>query len=72
VFVDYAGATIDVVCGKTGETRAAQIFVATLGASNLTYAEATWTQSISDWVGSHVRAFTYFGGVPVQIVPPFH
>ncbi len=68
VFVDYAGATMDVVCGKTGEVRAAQIFVATLGASNLTYAEATWTQGISDWVGSHVRAFTYFGGVPVQIV----
>jgi len=70
VFVDYAGATIDVVCGKTGEVRAAQIFVATLGASNLTYAEATWTQNISDWVGAHVRAFNYFGGVPVQIVSP--
>lgn len=68
VFVDYAGATIDVVCGKTGEARAAQIFVATLGASSLTYAEATWTQNISDWVGAHVRAFTYFGGVPEQIV----
>jgi len=68
VFVDYAGATIDVVCGKTGEVRAVQIFVATLGASNLTYVEATWTQNISDWVGAHVRAFNYFGGVPVQIV----
>ena len=68
VFVDYAGATIDVVCGKTGEVRAARIFVATLGASNLTYAEATWTRSISDRVGSHVRAFTCFGGVPAQIV----
>ena len=68
MFVDYAGATMDVVCGKTGEVRAAQIFVATLGASNMTYAEATWTQSISDWIGAHVRAFGYFGGVPAQIV----
>lgn len=68
VFVDYAGATIDVICGETGEVRAAQIFVATLGASNMTYAEGTWTQGISDWVGAHVRAFDYFGGVPAQIV----
>jgi transposase len=68
VFVDYAGATIDVAGGKTGAIRATQIFVATLGASNMTYAEATWTQSVSDWVGAHVRAFTYIGGVPAQIV----
>ena len=68
VFVDYAGATIDGTCGKTGEGRAAQIFVATLGASNLTYAEAAWTQGVSDWTGAHVRAFNYFGGVPAQIV----
>jgi transposase len=68
MFVDYAGATMDVVCGKTGEVRAVQIFVATLGASNMTYAEATWTQGISDWIGAHVRAFSFFGGVPAQIV----
>jgi transposase len=68
VFVDYAGATIDVVCGDTGEIRAAQVFVATLGASSMTYAEATWTQVVADWVGAHTRAFAYFGGVPAQIV----
>lgn len=68
VFVDYAGATIDVTCGETGEIRAAQIFVATLGASNLIYAEATWTQGVADWVGVHTRAFACFGGVPAQIV----
>ena len=64
LFVDYAGHTIDVACPKTGEIRTAQIFVAALGASNYTYVEATWTQSLPDWISSHVRAFAFLGGVP--------
>ena len=68
LFVDYAGVTMDVVCPQTGEVRTAQLFVATLGASNYTYAEATWTQSLPDWISSHVRAFEFFGGVPAQVV----
>ena len=47
----------------------AQVFVAVFGASNYTYAEATWTQTLPDWIGSHVRAFQFFGGVPVALVP---
>lgn len=54
MFVDYAGQTLAVVDAKTGEVRQAQVFVATLGASNLTYAEATWTQGVSDWIGAHI------------------
>ncbi len=54
---------------KTGEVCAAELFVATLGASNYTYAEATWTQSLPDWIASHERAFAFFGGVPAQVVP---
>ena len=69
LFVDYAGATADVIDVLTGEVRTAQIFVATLGASSYTYAEATWTQTLPDWIGSHSRAFAYFGGVPRQVVP---
>lgn len=69
LFVDYAGQTVDVICPKTGEVRTAQIFVATLGASNFTYVEASWTQTLSDWISSHVRAFEFFGGVPAQVVP---
>ena len=69
LFVDYAGATVDVIDGLTGEVRAAQVFVATLGASSYTYAEATWSHSLPDWVGSHGRAFTFFDGVPAQVVP---
>ena len=68
LFVDYAGATIDVICSKTGEIRTAQLFVATLGASNYTYVEASWTQTLPDWISSHVRAFEFFGGVPAQVV----
>jgi len=69
LFVDYAGQTVDVICPQTGEVRTAQIFVAALGASNYTYVEATWTQTLSDWISSHVRAFSFFGGVAAQVVP---
>ncbi len=49
--------------------RSAQVFVAVLGASSYTYAEATWSQSLPDWIGSHVRAFTFYGGLPEIVVP---
>jgi transposase len=69
LFIDYAGLTVPIVNPVTGEVREAQIFVAVLGASNYTYAEATWTQGLADWIGSHTRAFTFFGGVPELVVP---
>jgi transposase len=69
LFVDYAGHTVEVVDGSTGELRSAQVFVAVLGASNYTYAEATWSQGLPDWIGAHVRALAFLGGVPRQIVP---
>jgi transposase len=69
LFVDYCGPTVPIIDGLTGAVRAAQIFVAVLGASNYTYAEATWTQSLPDWIGSHVRALTFFGGVPQLVIP---
>jgi len=68
LFVDYARHTVDVIDPTTGEVRTAQLFVATLGASSYTFAEATWTQSLPDWIASHVRAFGFFGGVTAQIV----
>lgn len=68
LYVDYAGATFEVMDPATGEVREAQFFVAALGASNLTYAEAAWTQGLSDWIGSHVRAFAFFGGVTATVV----
>jgi len=67
-FVDYAGDTLGVVDPKTGEVREAQLFVAVLGASSYTYAEASWTQQLPDWIASHVRAFEFFGGVAGQVV----
>ncbi len=69
LFVDYCGPTIAVVNPDSGELREAQVFVAVLGASSYTYAEATWSQSLPDWIGSHVRAFTFYGGVPEVVVP---
>lgn len=68
LFVDYCGHTVAVV-DASGEERPAQIFVAVLGASNYTYAEATWSQQSVDWIGSHRRAFEYLDGVPEVIVP---
>lgn len=69
LFVDYAGLTMEVVDAGTGDIRNAQIFVATLGASNYTFAEATADQGHSSWIGSHRRAFEFFGGVPAIVVP---
>lgn len=69
MFVDYAGQSVEVVDRNTGQVMDAQIFVAVLGASNYTYAEATSDQGLCNWIASHVRAFEYFGGV-VQIVIP--
>lgn len=68
LFVDYAGQTVPLIDRHTGECQPAQVFVAVLGASNYTYAEATWTQSLPDWVGAHQRAFAYLGGVPESVV----
>ena len=70
LFVDYAGDTVPVVMDRlTGEWRPAQIFVAVLGASSLSYAEATWTQSLPDWIAAHARALEAIGGVPKLLVP---
>ena len=69
LFVDYAGQTVEVVDRDTGEIRVAQIFVATLGASNYTYAEATWTQGLPDWCASHIRTFEFMGAVAELLVP---
>ena len=68
-FVDYSGKRIGIVDPETGEIREAEIFVGVLGASNLTYAEATWTQGLPDWTGAHVRMFRFFGGAPKLLVP---
>src|SRR5277367_3129043 len=70
-FVDYSGKRIAIVDPMTGEIHEAEIFVGVLGASNLTYAEATWTQQLPDWTGAHVRMFRFFGGVPKLLVPDY-
>jgi transposase len=69
LFVDYAGDTIPVHHATTGEVTRAEIFVAVLGASSYTYAEATGTQQLVDWIAAHMRAFEFLGGVPEIVVP---
>jgi transposase len=69
LFVDDAGQGIPVVNGHRGEVHEVAIVVAVLGASNYTYAEATWTQRLPAWIGSHVRPFAALGGVPESVVP---
>ena len=69
LFVDYAGQTVPVVDALTGKIRHAQVFVAVLGASNYTYACATWQQTAADWVASIIAALEFMGGVPRLLVP---
>src|SRR5829696_6048343 len=68
LFVDWAGDTIPVFDAATGQERRAHIFVAALGASNYTYAEARWSEGLGDWIGAHVNALTAIGGVPKAVV----
>lgn len=70
LFVDYAGQTVPIIIDKeTGAVKEAQIFIAVLGASNCTFIEATWTQTLPDWVQSHIHAFEFFQGCPEILVP---
>lgn len=69
LFIDYCGPTVPIVNPDTGEMRNAQIFVATLGASNYTYVEASASQKQEDWLMAHVNAFEFFDGVPNLLVP---
>jgi transposase len=69
LFVDWAGDTLPVFDPTTGEERRVHIFVAALGASNFTYAEARWSEMLPDWIGAHVNALTAIGGVPKALVP---
>jgi transposase len=65
--VDYAGMTLSII--DQGVVRQAQVFVACLSCSDLTYAEASWTQGHEDWLGAHVRALAYIGGCPKKLIP---
>ena len=69
LFIDYSGKKPRIVDRATGEVSEVELFVAVLGASNFTFAEATRTQKLADFVGSTVRAFEFFGGVPEIVVP---
>ncbi len=69
LFIDYAGPTIPIVDKVTGEAKPAYLFVAVLGASNYTFVEASFSQDLASWIGSHVRAFTFMGGIPACLVP---
>jgi len=69
MFVDYAGQTVPVIDPETGAASAASVFVAVLGASNYTYADATLNADLESWIGSHVRALEYIGGCPELLIP---
>ncbi len=71
LFVDFAGQTMEVIDGASGEVTRAEIFVAVLGASSFIYAEATASQGLADWIGAHVNALAALGGVPRQIVSDY-
>ena len=68
MFVDYSGTRMAVINPATGVARLAEIFIAVMGGSNQTYAEASWSQTLPDWIGAHTRAFAAFGAVPALVV----
>ena len=68
-FIDFSSKRPTLVDGRTGAARRVELFVAVLGASSLTYAEATETQQLPDWVGAHIRMVEYFGGATTLWVP---
>ena len=69
LLVDWAGDTIPIIDPATGEVHAAHLFVAVLGASSYTFAAARWTETLRDWIGAHVSALDFLGGVPKAAVP---
>ena len=69
MFVDWAGATIPIYSHENGEVQAASLFVATLGASSYTFARATLSQELANWIECHVRAFEFFQGTTKLVVP---
>ena len=68
MFVDYSGTRMAVIDPTTGAARPAEIFIAVMGASNMTYVEASWSQALPDWIGAHTHAFAAFGAVPTLVV----
>lgn len=68
LLTDFAGDTLDVIDLATGEVHPAYLFVAVLGASNYTYVRAVVDMQAARWIGLHVRAFEFFGGVPEAVV----
>ena len=69
MFVDYSGKRPVVIDPATGEARAVELFVVVMGASNMTYAVASWSQALPDWIMAHTGAFAAFGAVPLFVVP---
>lgn len=70
LFVDYAGDTVPVVVDRrTGEIREAHLFVAVMGGSSLSFALATWTEQMPDWIDAHNAAFAFFGEAPQLLIP---
>lgn len=69
MFVDFSGGTLDVINPLTGEVKAAKLFVAVMGASSYTFVSAVFSEDLPSWLGCHVKAFEFFGGVPAIVVP---
>jgi len=69
LFIDYAGVGIDIIDAETGAVTVAPVFVAALGASSFTYAEACEGQDLGSWIAAHIHTFEYIEGVPAILVP---
>lgn len=68
-FVDFAGDKLSVVDPETGVVREAEVFVATMGASNYVYCDVCWSQDLANWLRLHIDLFDFLGGCPAALVP---
>lgn len=69
LFIDYAGKKLHIIDKETGELKPVEVFVATLGASQYTYVEASYSQQVPDFIDSVQNCLHYLGGVPACIIP---
>jgi transposase len=68
-FVDFSGDGLELISAESGEVQKVKLFVCVLGASNYTYVEPVLGEDLATWIGCHIRALEYFGGVPEVVVP---
>ena len=68
LFVDYAGTTLEVIDGVTGEVMTRPAVRRRARGLQLHLCRGDLDAGAPDWIGSHTRAFAFIGGVTAMVV----